>query len=104
MAAHRFHSTGRNKFKADYAGPPHESVRPYMDGLLTDVNTSGDLPVVQAAIIHAQFETIHPFEDGNGRVGRALFHGALKRSGLVDGGVIPFPTCSAGMSMGTSEH
>ena len=80
---------GSNKFKADYAAPPHELVRPYMDDLLNYVNTSGDLPVVQAAIIHAQFETIHPFEDGNGRVGRALFHGVLKRSGLVDGGVIP---------------
>ena len=83
---------GSNKFNADYAGPPHELVRPYMDDLLNYANTSGDLPVVQAAIIHAQFETIHPFEDGNGRVGRALFHGILKRAGLVDGGVIPLST------------
>lgn len=83
---------GSNKFKADYAGPPHELVRPYMDDLLSYVNTSGDLPVVQAAIVHAQFETIHPFEDGNGRVGRALFHGILKRAGLIDGGVIPLST------------
>ena len=51
---------------------------PYMDDLLNYANTSGDLPVVQAAIIHAQFETIHPFEDGNGRVGRALFHGVAE--------------------------
>jgi Fic family protein len=80
---------GTNKFNADYAGPPHELVYPYMDDLLDYANTSGDLPVVQAAIIHAQFETIHPFEDGNGRVGRALFHGVLKRAGLVDSGVIP---------------
>jgi Fic family protein len=83
---------GRNKFNADYAGPPHELVHPYMEDLLEYVNTSGDLPVVQAAIIHAQFETIHPFEDGNGRVGRALFHGILKRAGLIDGGVIPLST------------
>jgi Fic family protein len=80
---------GTNKFNADYAGPPHEVVYPYMDDLLDYANTSGDLPVVQAAIIHAQFETIHPFEDGNGRVGRALFHGVLKRAGLIDSGVIP---------------
>lgn len=80
---------GSNKFNADYAGPPQELVHPYMADLLDYANTSGDLPVVQAAIIHAQFETIHPFEDGNGRVGRALFHGVLKRAGLVDGGVIP---------------
>ena len=83
---------GRNKFNADYVGPPHELVRPHMDDLLEYVNTSGDLPVVQAAIIHGQFETIHRFEDGNGRVGRALFHGVLKRAGLIDGGVIPLST------------
>ena len=39
-----------------------------------------DLPAVaQAAIAHAQFEAIHPFEDGNGRVGRALIHVILRR-------------------------
>lgn len=43
-----------------------------------------DLPaVVQAAIGHAQFETIHPFEDGNGRVGRALIHVILRRRGVA---------------------
>jgi Fic family protein len=40
-------------------------------------------PVVQAAIAHAQFETIHPFADGNGRVGRALIHLVLRRRGLA---------------------
>jgi len=83
---------GTNRFNAHYAGPPYDLVQSYMEDLLDYVNTSGDLPVVQAAIIHAQFETIHPFEDGNGRVGRALFHGVLKRAGLVDGGVIPLST------------
>ena len=43
-----------------------------------------DLPaVVQAAIAHAQFETIHPFGDGNGRVGRCLIHVVLRRRGLA---------------------
>ncbi len=83
---------GSNQFNADYAAPPATLVRPAMDDLLHYANTSGDLPVVQAAIIHAQFETILPFEDGNGRVGRALFHGVLKRAGLMDGGVIPLST------------
>ena len=39
--------------------------------------------MVQAAIAHAQFETIHPFTDGNGRVGRCLIHVILRRRGLA---------------------
>ena len=39
--------------------------------------------VVQAALAHAQFETIHPFIDGNGRVGRALIQLILRRRGLT---------------------
>ena len=43
-----------------------------------------DLPVlVHAAIAHAQFETIHPFTDGNGRTGRALVHAMLSGKGLL---------------------
>jgi len=43
-----------------------------------------DLPAVaQAAIVHAQFETIHPFPDGNGRIGRCLIHIVLRRRGVA---------------------
>jgi Fic family protein len=42
-----------------------------------------------AAIAHAQFETIHPFEDGNGRTGRALIHTVLKREGVMRHTVLP---------------
>jgi Fic family protein len=46
--------------------------------------TSEPLPAVaQAAIAHAQFETIHPFADGNGRTGRALIQLVLWRRGLA---------------------
>jgi Fic family protein len=46
--------------------------------------TRDDLsPVTQAAIAHAQFELIHPFGDGNGRVGRCLIHVLLKRRGVA---------------------
>lgn len=83
---------GTTKLNAAYAAPPAEKVEAYVADLISYANTSGDLPVVQAAVVHAQFETIHPFSDGNGRVGRALFHGVLKRAGLVDAGVIPLST------------
>ncbi|MCO7239334.1 Fic family protein [Aeromicrobium sp. CnD17-E] len=46
-------------------------------------------PLVQAAVAHAQFETIHPFTDGNGRVGRILVHAVLARRGLTRHVVVP---------------
>jgi Fic family protein len=45
--------------------------------------------MVQAAIAHAQFETIHPFVDGNGRTGRALIHSLLRAKGLTRNVTIP---------------
>ena len=48
--------------------------------------------LLKAAIAHAQFETIHPFVDGNGRTGRALIHTILKRDGITDRAVLPIST------------
>ena len=49
-----------------------------------------DLPAVaQAGILHAQFEAVHPYVDGNGRVGRALVHRVLRRRGVVRHGIAP---------------
>lgn len=68
---------------ADFIPPPHEHVRPLLEDLCAFMNRE-DLPaLVQAAVAHAQFETIHPLWDGNGRVGRALVHAVLKRRGLA---------------------
>jgi Fic family protein len=58
---------------AEYVPPPPELLM----GLLTDwerfLNTSGEMPdLIQCAIMHEQFEAIHPFLDGNGRMGRLL--------------------------------
>jgi Fic family protein len=60
-----------------------------MDDLVAFMNRTDLPPVVQAAIAHAQFETIHPFIDGNGRVGRALVHVVLRRRGAADRFVPP---------------
>jgi Fic family protein len=46
-------------------------------------------PLVQSALIHAQFETIHPYDDGNGRTGRALVQVVLRRRGLAPSYVPP---------------
>jgi Fic family protein len=68
-----------NPCGADFVPPPPEGVQ----ALLVDVCrfcAEDDLPpLVQAAIAHAQFETIHPFDDGNGRTGRALVQVILRR-------------------------
>jgi Fic family protein len=72
-----------NPCSADYVPPPPEFVSDLMDDLCAFCNTD-DLPAVaQAAIAHAQFETIHPFVDGNGRTGRSIIHLVLRRRGLA---------------------
>jgi Fic family protein len=68
---------------AEYVGPPHPYVKPLLGDLCKFMDRD-DLPAVaQAAIAHAQFETIHPFGDGNGRVGRCLIHVLFRRRGLA---------------------
>ncbi len=71
---------GTNPANAEYVGPPHQEVTGLLEDLVAFVNTRRDLsPVVVAAIAHAQFESIHPHHDGNGRVGRSLVHALLRR-------------------------
>lgn len=72
-----------NPGRADFVPPPPELVKELMGDLVVFVNRTDLPPVVQAAVAHAQFETIHPFADGNGRVGRALIHVMLRRRGLA---------------------
>lgn len=68
---------------ADFIPPHHDRVPALMEELTVYVRRADVPPMVQAAIAHAQFETIHPFTDGNGRTGRTLFHSMLKRHGVA---------------------
>ena len=72
---------------ASFVAPPAGLVPELLDDLVGYLNTSDHPAVLRAAIVHAQFETIHPFEDGNGRTGRALIQTVLNAAGLADGAV-----------------
>lgn len=74
---------GTSPVDADFVPPPHEDLPALLDDLCLFMNRD-DLPtIVQAAIALAQFETMHPFGDGNGRIGRCLIHVVLRRRGLA---------------------
>jgi len=68
---------------AEYVGPPHECVVPLLEDLCRFMHRDDIPPLQQAAIAHAQFELIHPFGDGNGRVGRCLIHVLFRRRGVA---------------------
>ncbi|MEJ2577795.1 MAG: Fic family protein [Kineosporiaceae bacterium] len=72
--------------------PPPGLVAPLVEDLLRFCNRTDLDPLAQAALAHAQFETIHPFADGNGRTGRALVHVLLRRRGLARSTVVPVST------------
>ncbi len=72
-----------NPVGAAFVPPPPELVPDLLQDLVRFV-ARDDMPaVVQAAVAHAQFEVIHPFGDGNGRIGRCLIHAVLVRRGLA---------------------
>jgi Fic family protein len=78
-----------NPCGADYVPPPPEHVDKLLEDLCDSINDDSFSPLVQAALVHAQFETIHPFDDGNGRTGRTLIHVVLRRRGLAPSYVPP---------------
>lgn len=85
---------GSTPVGADFIPPFHDRVPESLDDLWRFANRPSTLPLAQIAVAHAQFETIHPFVDGNGRVGRALVHKMLRRSGLASHVTVPL---SAGL-------
>jgi Fic family protein len=95
---------GRNALSPHTASfvPPHHARIPDALNDLVGFAHRADLPVLaQVAIAHAQFETIHPFNDGSGRVGRTLVHAMLRRSGATRTLTVPV---SAGLLTDTSGY
>ncbi len=72
-----------NPCGANFVPPPPEELPALLDDLIAFCNQETLPPLAQAALAHAQFETLHPFEDGNGRTGRALVQVILRRRGLA---------------------
>lgn len=92
---------GAYPFGAQFVPPRHERVPASLDDLWKFV-TRTDVPLMtQIAVAHAQFETIHPFNDGNGRTGRALIHSMLRAADPTLASVTPI---SAGLLNDTDRY
>ena len=74
---------GQSPVTAAYVGVHPDAVERDIADLVGFIRRDDVQPLVQAAIAHAQFETIHPFTDGNGRTGRALVSAILRRRGVA---------------------
>ncbi len=86
---------------ATFVPPHHTRVVAAIDDLVRFMHRD-DLPVLaQAAVAHAQFETIHPFPDGNGRTGRAIVHCLLRGKQLTRHVTVPV---SAGLLVDTDRY
>ena len=75
--------SSHNPCSAVFVPPPWEHVPELLEDLCEFCNGEELPAIAQAALAHAQFESIHPFVDGNGRTGRALIHVILRRRGLA---------------------
>ncbi|HTL40544.1 MAG TPA: Fic family protein [Pseudolysinimonas sp.] len=74
---------------AEFVAPPWELVPSLIDDLVAFAGRVDVPPLVSTALTHAQFETIHPFTDGNGRTGRALAQAMLRHRGVTRNVAIP---------------
>lgn len=74
---------GPSPCRAAFVPPPPHHVEGLLEDLVAYVNSDDHPALMQAAVAHVQFETIHPFGDGNGRTGRALIQLVLRRRGLA---------------------
>lgn len=92
-----------NPCSAAFIPPPPELVGTLLEDLCGFCNDDSLPAVAQAAIAHSQFETIHPFVDGNGRSGRALIHFVLRRRGLATRVLPPISLVLATWAMDYAE-
>ncbi len=90
-----------NPCSAAFVPPPPEYVAELLEDLCGFSNTDWLPAVAQAALAHAQFETIHPFVDGNGRIGRVLIHLVLRRRGI---GVRALPPISLVLATWSTDY
>ncbi|MFV1962769.1 MAG: Fic family protein [Acidimicrobiia bacterium] len=74
---------GSTPITATFVPAPADLIEPLMGDLLSFVNERTLSPIIQAAVAHAHFEAIHPFGDGNGRIGRALIYRMLASRGAI---------------------
>ncbi|MBK5233687.1 MAG: Fic family protein [Thermoleophilia bacterium] len=86
---------------ASFVPPHHDRLPALIDDLIDFCRRVDIPPLVQISIAHAQFETIHPFTDGNGRTGRALVQAMLRGSGLTRRTTVPV---SAGLLVDTDRY
>ncbi|WP_139416315.1 Fic family protein [Agromyces laixinhei] len=92
---------GAGPIGAEFVAPHHDRVRRAVDDLVVFIDRE-DIPVLaQVAISHAQFETIHPFVDGNGRTGRAVAQSVIHHKRLVTSTTVPI---SAGLLVDTERY
>lgn len=92
---------GRSPVTAAFVPPRHEDVPSAIGDLVAFARRTDVEPLTQAALAHAQFETIHPFTDGNGRTGRALVSAILKYRGVATNMTVPI---SSGLLADTSAY
>lgn len=79
---------------AEYVPPYHTRIDEAVDDLIVFAKRADLGTIIKAAVAHAQFETIHPFVDGNGRTGRTLLHIVLRQEGALHNTAVPL---SAGL-------
>jgi len=86
---------------AAHVAPHHERVPAAVDDLVGFANRQDLGALAHIAVAHAQFETIHPFPDGNGRTGRVIIQRMLRNAGLTRRAILPL---SAGLLTDTERY